>query len=115
MKAEALNQFKELLQTKVNDYYLTNYKDSFLNGCHRTEVKLIEGKKYYKINVGDSGKFMYDTTNDNLYFIKGYGVIDRAKNFGEIEAILNTPFHYDGYSIAPLGKRTNYGYAGKIA
>lgn len=117
MKTEALNQFAEILQLKVNDYYLANYRESFLKGCHRTDVKVTEGKKYIRIDVGDSGKFMLDTTDNNLYFIKGYGTVDKKKCFGELSAIVNNKdnFHFDGYSLSPLGKRSMYGFAGKLA
>jgi len=117
MQNEILNQFVTMLQDKVNAYFMANYKESFLQGCHRTEVKVKDGKKYIKINIGDSGKFMLDTTNNHLYFIKGYGTIDKAKDFGDINDIVKADFDYDSYSIVAKGsgKRSMYGYAGKVA
>lgn len=116
MKAEYLNQFVDMLQEKVNDYFLKNYRESFLKGIFNEKVVAIEGKKYYRINIGSSGKFMYDTQDNHVYYIKGYGVIDRKKDFGEIEAIVNANFDYDSYSIVPFNskKRSSYGYAGKL-
>jgi len=114
--SDALQTFTTMLQEKVNNYFRENYEESFLR-YYKTNVSVNYGKKYVKIDIGDCGKFILDVENNHLYFIKAYGVINKAKNFGELNAIINADFDYDGISIVPFksGKHSAYGYAGAIA
>jgi len=112
-EAEALCQkFAKMLQTKVDKYYKETYPNIKIG-----QVSVKPGRSYIKIDLGGSGKFMYDPIDGCLYFIKGYGVIDKKKNFGRLEDIVKKDFEFDGYSIMPKGMkgRTQYGYAGRIA
>jgi len=54
------------------------------------KVTLKEGRVYYKVNVGNSGKFMLDMEG-NIFGIKGYGVINKKKRYGT----LDTTYLYD--------------------
>jgi len=109
-----VKEFSEMLQVKVDEYMAAHYPN---NGRELVTIK--PGKKYVKIDVGRSGKFMFNTDDGHLYFIKGYGVIDRKKDFGYLPAIIQNGFDWDGHSIMPEGVAKNYrsrfGYAGKIA
>lgn len=53
-------------------------------------VNVKPGKKYIKVDVGDacqvSGKFMIDFAG-NIFGIKAYGVINKKKNYGNIDSI----------------------------
>jgi len=89
-----VKQFSEQLQEKINEYFQKKY--DFLKP---DKVKIVPGKKYIKIDVGSSGKFMFDTEDGHLYGIKGYGVINRKHNYGYLPAILQKGFLYDGYNI----------------
>ncbi len=113
-KQEIVKEFSIMLQAKIDEYMAAHYPN---NGRELVTIK--PGKKYTRIDVGGSGKFMFDTTNCHLYFIKGYGVINKKKDFGSLPAIIQKNFDYDGYSIVPFGMgkkyRSVYGYAGKIA
>lgn len=106
-----LDTFAKMLQDKINEYYKKAYPN-----VKPGEVKLKPGKQYTKIDVGGGGKFMYDPLDGCIYFIKGYGVIDKKKNFGHIKNIVDRDFDFDGYSIVPKGSgiRTMYGYGGRI-
>ena len=42
-----------------------------------SKVTVKPGKKYTKVDVGTSGKFMIDE-NGNIFGIKGYGVINKS-------------------------------------
>ena len=113
-KIELVEEFGNMLQAKV-DEYMTAHSPN--NGRELVTIK--PGKKYIKIDVGHSGKFMFDKADCHLYFIKGYGVINKKKDFGSLPLIIQKDFDYDGYSILPKGMgqnyRTQYGYAGKVA
>lgn len=112
-KTEVIEEFKTMLQTKVDEYLAIHCPNQ------KELVTIKPGKKYIKIDVSSSGKFMFDTKNCHLYFIKGYGVIDWKKDFGSLLLIIQKDFDWDGYSIIPKGMAQNYrsrfGYAGKIA
>jgi hypothetical protein len=53
---------------------------------HDCEVKIIPGKKYTKIDVGRSGKYMVDA-DGNIFGIKAYGVIHRGHHYGTLDTI----------------------------
>jgi len=50
------------------------------------QVNIKEGKKYTKIDVGTSGKYMIDIEG-NIFGIKAYGVIHRGHHFGTLDTI----------------------------
>jgi len=108
-----LIKFVSLLQTKIDEY-----NKSYYPHLSKEPVIIKTGRKYTKIDVGSSGKFMLDNSNEHLYFIKGYGVIDRRKDFGFLPDIIQVNFAWDGYSIIPLKFAGTYasqfGYAGPI-
>lgn len=45
-----------------------------------------DGKKYIKIDIGTSGRYMVDQEG-NIYGIKAYGVIHRGHYFGTLDTI----------------------------
>jgi superfamily II helicase len=49
-----------------------------------------DGKKYIKIDVGTSGKYMIEKETGNIYGIKAYGQIHKGHFFGTLDTI-------DGY------------------
>ena len=51
----------------------------------KTTIK--PGKKYTKVNVGYSGKYMVEHSTGDIYGIKGYGVINRKHRFGNLGTI----------------------------
>jgi len=57
-----------------------------LHGKAAIETRVIPGKKYTKIDVGTSGKFMIDAEG-NIFGIKGYGVIHRGHRYGTLDTI----------------------------
>ena len=53
-----------------------------------SRVYIKEGKKYIKIDIGNSGRYMIDEEG-NIFGIKGYGVIDKKHFFGTLETVNN--------------------------
>lgn len=119
LNEDVVANFAKDLEKKTTNYYKSEYPNVFdtdKTGKYSWKVNVKKGKKYTKIDIGSSGKFMYDNSDGHLYFIKGYGVINRKKDFGDLKSILKKGYDYDGYSIAPRGKPSGrYGYGGKIA
>jgi hypothetical protein len=50
----------------------------------RTKIK--PGKKYTKVDIGESGRYMVDT-DGQIWWIKTYGVINRGHYFGTLDTI----------------------------
>ncbi len=53
------------------------------------QVAIKGGLKYTKINLGDSGRLMVENATGMIYGIKGYGKINKARNYGTLETINN--------------------------
>ena len=51
-----------------------------------SQVNIKEGKKYTKIDVGHSGKYMIDIEG-NIFGIKGYGIINKKHHYGTLDTI----------------------------
>lgn len=50
-------------------------------------VNVIPGKKYTKVNVGGSGKYMVVNDTSEIFGIKAYGVIHRGHAFGTLDTL----------------------------
>lgn len=61
---------------------------------HYLYVFIKPGKKYTKIDVGRSGKYMIDKEG-NIFGIKAYGVIHKGHNYGTLDTIDN--WYWGGY------------------
>lgn len=52
----------------------------------RTTIVL--GKKYDKVNVGGSGKYMVDRLTGEIYGIKGYGQVHKGHRYGTLHGTM---------------------------
>ena len=50
-------------------------------------VRIIPGRKYTRVDVGTSGKYMVMNDTGEIYGIKAYGVIHRGHKYGTLETI----------------------------
>ena len=50
-------------------------------------VKVTFGKKYARVDVGSSGRYMVDVTDGTIYGIKGYGQVHRQHRYGNLDSI----------------------------
>ena len=53
-----------------------------IDNC-KTKTKI--GKRYTKVDVGSSGKFMVENETGNIYGIKGYGVVHTGHFYGTLD------------------------------
>jgi hypothetical protein len=89
---KTIKQFAELVQQQTKEKYLKEYplKGKNIDPAKFWEkdytVKVIEGKKYTKVDVGSSGKFMIDE-NGNIFGIKAYGVVHKGHNYGNLDTL----------------------------
>lgn len=58
----------------------------FTKDTQNYRVSIKAGRKYTKIDVGNSGKYMVDKEG-NIFGIKGYGVIHFGHNYGTLDTI----------------------------
>jgi len=104
------DKFITQLSQKILKY---NEKDTNIDKSPDT-IQVIPGNIYLKIFIGNSGRFMFNTNNGNLYLVTGYGIPDIEKCFGYLPDIVEKDFNWDGYTITPLdfhGKAQNGFYS----
>ena len=58
-----------------------------LPDCFRAQSKIIPGKKYTKIDIGGSGRYMVVNGSGEIFGIKAYGVIHRGHQYGTLDTI----------------------------
>jgi hypothetical protein len=82
---EKIKQFAELLEKQQIERLK---KDNL--GCEaniiNVKVSIKEGKKYTKVNIGHSGRYMVDREG-NIFGIKAYGVIHHGHYYGTLDTI----------------------------
>lgn len=84
---EKLKNFAETLQKQQIERLDRDNMGCDINIINvKTSIK--EGKKYTKVDVGTSGKYMIDKEG-NIFGIKAYGVIHRGHNYGTLDTIGN--------------------------
>lgn len=59
------------------------------------KVVIKAGKKYHKVDVGGSGKYMVEAATGKIYGIKAYGVVHLGHQFGTLDTI--DSFNWGGY------------------
>lgn len=64
------------------------------------KITVKSGKKFTKVDVGTSGKFMVENETGNIFGIKGYGVVHRGHWYGT----LDTLDAYDWSGFYPVKK-----------
>ncbi len=62
-------------------------------------AKVIFGKKYAKVEVGDSGKYMVDLESGRIFGIKAYGQVNLKKSYGTLDTIHH---YYWGFYCAEI-------------
>ena len=84
---------------------------------HNYAATVKEGKKYAKVDVGSSGKFMVVMATGEIFGIKAYGVIHKGKRYGTLGTINDwfwgdysprkAPANPSSYSSCPCCSDTN--------
>lgn len=64
-----------------------------VNAARKVVIK--DGKKYIKVDQGDSGKYMIVKETGEIFGIKAYGVIHRGHKFGTLDTI--DQWNWGGY------------------
>ena len=88
VSAEKLERFADLLEKDQLQDLIKRNVDCEVNrvGC---KTSIITGSKYTKVNVGSSGKYMVVNETEEIYGIKGYGVIHKGHCYGTLDTVNN--------------------------
>ena len=83
---EKLIHFAQRVETEQAERYRREFPEYEEDADPFAKVSIIRGKKYVKVDVGSSGKFMI-TEAGEIFGIKGYGVIHRGHQYGTLDTI----------------------------
>ena len=92
---EKLQAFCEMLTAQQKARHEKMYTHKFSDEAH-----LHVAKKYAKVDVGTSGKYMVEMNTERIYGIKAYGVIHRGHQYGTLDTIRD--WDWSGYVAHPL-------------
>jgi len=95
-KIEALAR---LIQTQQ---YERMIKEGHTPGFAKTSasVKLKEGRKFTKIDVGGCGKYMVENSTGNVFGIHAYGQVHRGHQYGTLDT--TDQFDWSGYQARKI-------------
>jgi hypothetical protein len=82
---EKLDAFVALFHADHAAYYNRQYPDSKLPVDMAWAAK--PGKKFVKVNIGTSGRYMVDLNDGTIYGIKGYGTVHYGHVYGTLDTI----------------------------
>jgi hypothetical protein len=94
-----IKELKDRYGDKINPVFFK--EDGTLNNSE--SVKIRERKKYFAIDIGNSGAFLVEKITGEIYNIKAYGVADKNK---KKKANLGTIWYIDPKEL--YNKRYNY-------
>lgn len=100
---DKLQTFADLVHNDTIDHTKKTYPN--INATYREQearVTTRPGKKYTKVDVGRSGKYMVVIATGEIFGIKAYGVIHKGKRYGNLDTIHN--YYWGEY--APILKPT---------
>ena len=83
---EKLEAFAALVQKDCKEY-LHRYNLDCDANLRNAETSIKDGRKYTKIDVGTSGRFMVVNATGEIFGIKAYGVIHKGHFYGTLDTI----------------------------
>ncbi len=83
-----IEEFVAKLQKEQEEGYIAIYGNKYPDLCRNSCcVTVSYGKKYARVDVGRSGKYMVVLATGDIYGIKAYGVIHPGHFYGTLETI----------------------------
>lgn len=76
----ALFEAQQIEACVAKGYTLEIHKPNLL-------VMIEMGKKYARVDIGPSGRYMVELETGDIYGIKGYGVIHRGHRYGNLDTV----------------------------
>jgi len=88
-----INEFAQRLHQEQVERYKKDHPS--LNAEFEARVSIHVGRKYTRVDIGTSGKYMVDKAG-NIYGIKAYGVPHLSKHYGTLETV--DQFYWGNYT-----------------
>ena len=83
-----IQDFANKVQEDQKKHFEEIYPNTEIEFWERSyTVKVKPGRKYTKVDVGSSGKYMVVNETGEIYGIKGYGVIHKGHYYGTLETM----------------------------
>lgn len=82
----ALSNFAALLHADQLRGLVDSGVDCEANRADRV-IHLRPGKKFIKVDVGSSGRYMVEVATGNVFGTKGYGVVHRGHWYGTLDTV----------------------------
>ena len=112
-----IQEFAELVEREQREAYREAYRRAYRPLCQDIKnFDLLEtaacrawvetGKKYTKVNVGDSAKYMVEDATGIIYGVKGYGVVHKGHAYGTLDTVheWNWGGYHAGQKKTPQGE-----------
>ena len=87
-----IKEFSERVHAETVEWVKRNYPS--LDAEREARVVIHNGRKYTRVDVGGSGKYMIDEAG-NIYGIKAYGVPHFGHRYGTLETV--DQYYWGGY------------------
>ena len=108
---KSIQEFAALLEEQQRAAFARDYASYYAACLAETEprpptnplawkVKVTPGKKYTKVDVGSSGKYMVDNVTGEIFGIKAYGCIHKGHRYGTLDTIHE--WDWSGYQSTRL-------------
>ena len=96
----ALLEAESLQRLEANGLTCQANKDNVKTHVH-------EGKKFTRVDIGSSGRYMVENETGNIFGIKGYGVVHRGHWYGTVDTTADYFWgdYYPERKSAPLPKQ----------
>ncbi len=96
-----IQDFADLVQKHTKERFSIEYPDPSIKFWEKDYTVTVKtGRKYTKVDVGRSGKYMVVNSTGEIYGIKAYGVIHKGHYYGTLETMNNWNWgKYSAYKI----------------
>jgi len=102
---EKIEAFRSLLQKQQIERLKKDNLDCQTN-IDNSVTYIKPGRKYTKVDVGGSGKYMVVNETGEIFGIKAYGVIHRGHKYGTLDTINDFYWgYYKAYRLSQSSKR----------
>lgn len=92
---EKLERFANVLEAEQLQDLIRSECDCEANRINcRVTIKL--GRKYAKVDVGSSGKYMVDNATGEIFGIKAYGQVHKGHKYGTLDTV--DQYYWGGYA-----------------
>ena len=103
-----ISELASLIESETRQRFIdrgfTNIDTGHYVPSIKTTVK--KGTRYYKVDVGTSGRYMVDTVDGTIYGIKAYGQVHKGHSYGTLDTIHD--YYWGEYRAFRIDKDDDY-------